>query len=160
MQMQMPIFPENTKMINSSVGFFKKDEFVYYLHNGSPIYCHEQGQLNSYRYILANLVTTKLCTIADLSRALGIQVKNIQRYKKALEENGTEWFFSREDTRGQCYKLTDDKLLKSQNFLNDGYSQKQAAKEIGVSEGAIRYHLRKGALKKSSNATTITRQHA
>lgn len=30
----MPIFPENTKMINSTVGFFTKDDFAYYLHKG------------------------------------------------------------------------------------------------------------------------------
>ena len=146
--MQLPIFPENTRMINSSIGFFKKDNFVYYLHNGSPIYCHAQDQLNSYRYILANLVTTGLCTSAELSRALGVHVKNIQRYKKALEENGTSWFFNREDNRGQCHKFTEDKLATAQELLNKGISQKRTARQIEVSEGAIRYHLRNGALKK------------
>ena len=151
--MQLPIFPENTKMINSSVGFFAKDDFVFYLHNGSPVYCHSKDDLNTYRYIMANLTTTGLCTIAELSRALGVQVKNIQRYKKALEEKGTSWFFNREDDRGQCHKMKEEKLQAAQNLLNEGYSQKGTAKQLGVSEGAIRYHLRRETLKKNSNAT-------
>lgn len=151
--MQLPIFPENTKLINSSVGFFAKDDFIFYLHNGSPVYCHGKDDLNTYRYIMANLIITGLCTTSELSQALGVQVKNLQRYKKALKEKGTEWFFNREENRGQCYKFKEATLTQAQNLLNEGYSQKGTAKQLGVSEGAIRYHLRSGALKKSSNAT-------
>jgi transposase len=103
---------------------------------------------------MANLVITGLCTISELSHALGVQIKNIQRYKKALEEKGAQWFFNREDNRGQCYKFKEDKLKEAQSLLNEGYSQKGTAKQLGVSEGAIRYHLRSGTLKKSSHATT------
>jgi len=149
MQMQLPIFPESTKMINSSVGFFTKDDFVYYLHNGSPVFCHSKDQLNSYRFILANLTKTGLCSCTELSTALGINVKNVQRYKQALEAHGPDWFFNREDNRGQCYKFTEDKLQEAQDLLNDGYSQKRVATHLGVSEGAVRYHLRNGRLKKN-----------
>jgi transposase len=148
MQMQLPFFPEQTKLINSSVGFFSKDDFVYYLHNGSPVYCHSKVDLNTYRYTMANLVTTGLCTITELSLALGVNSKNIQRYKKALDENGPSWFFNREDNRGQCHKLNEEKIVQAQKLLDEDYSQKGTAKRLGVSEGAIRYHLRGGTLKK------------
>ena len=65
------------QLINSSVGFFEKDSFVYYLHNGSPIYCHDKNDLNSYRFIVANLITTNLCTATELSRALGVSNRNM-----------------------------------------------------------------------------------
>ena len=108
--MQLPISPENTKMINAMDGFFTKEDFVYYLHKGYPIYCHSKEDINTYRYVLANLVITQLCTSTEISRALGIHLKNVQRYMKALEENGTTWFFNREDNRGQCHKLTEDRM--------------------------------------------------
>lgn len=154
--MQLPIYPENTKLINCSLGFFLLDNFVYYLHNGSPIYCHDKDDLNTYRYILATLVTTNLCTISELSQGLGIHSKNIQRYKKALKEKGTQWFFNREDNRGQCHKMKEAQLQQAQGLLDTGMSQKRTAQELGVSEGAIRYHLRSGTLKKNSNTTTST----
>ncbi|MDN5307369.1 MAG: hypothetical protein PWP16_732, partial [Eubacteriaceae bacterium] len=56
MQTQLPFFPSTTKLVNSSVGIYEHDEFVYYLHNGNPIYCHGLNDKNSYRFILGNLV--------------------------------------------------------------------------------------------------------
>ncbi|MBP9512518.1 MAG: hypothetical protein KBF06_08545 [Bacteroidales bacterium] len=43
MQLPLPFFPTDTRMINSNVGVFSKDEFVYFLFNGSPIYCSLWG---------------------------------------------------------------------------------------------------------------------
>src|SRR5450759_4248674 len=68
MQLQLAIFPERTKLINSSIGFYAKDDFVYYLHNGSPIFCHAKEDRNSYRYILANLVVNNICTCSEISK--------------------------------------------------------------------------------------------
>lgn len=149
--MQMPIFPESTKLINSSVGFFKKDDLIYYLHNGSPIFCHHVDSTNNYRYILANLVESKLCQASEISKALGVSQRNIERYAQKLRQQGIESFFNQEDHRGQCYKMTEGALIQAQQLLNQGNSQLKAAKTLGVSESCIRYHLRSGNLKKNTN---------
>ncbi len=148
MQMQLPIFPQSTKLINSSVGIFEKDDFVYYLHNGSPIYCHEKNDLNSYRYITANLVVTKLCSPSDIANAIGVSNRNIQRYAKTLREKGTDWFFQREEKRGDAHKLTDEKLQDAQKMIDNFYSVVDVARLLGVTEGALRYHIKKGNIKK------------
>ncbi len=148
MQMQLPIFPSTTKLINSNVGFFEKDDFVYYLHNGSPIYCHANHDLNSYRYITANLVATKLCKPSELATALGVSSRNIQRYAKTLREKGTDWFFSREEKRGDAHKLTDDMLKEAESLISKFYSVVDVARLLGVTEGALRYHIKKGTIKK------------
>ncbi|MFW5781447.1 MAG: helix-turn-helix domain-containing protein [Bacteroidota bacterium] len=146
--MQMPIFPEETKLINASVGVYQKDGFVYYLHNGSPVHCHAKDDFNSYRYILASLVNNGLCKTSELNKTLGIPMKNAQRYAKTLRDKGTDWFFNRDDQRGQCYKFTSEKQEQAQNLLNQDYSAYRVAKETGLSESTIRYHLRSGTLKK------------
>lgn len=148
MQMQLPIFPRSTKLINSSIGFFEKDDMVYYLHNGSPIYCHSNHDLNSYRYITANLVVTNLCTPSEIAKALGVSNRNIQRYAKTLREKGTDWFFNREEKRGDAHKLTTDMLKEAQNLIDKFYSVVDVAKLLGVTEGALRYHIKKGNIKK------------
>jgi predicted transcriptional regulator len=148
MQMQLPIFPQTTKLINSNVGLFERDDFVYYLHNGSPIYCHEKNDLNSYRFIIANLVVTGLCSPIDLARALGVSNRNMQRYAKTLREKGTDWFFNKEEKRGDAHKLTDEMLGEAQKLISKFYSVCDVAKLLGVTEGAIRYHIKKGAIKK------------
>lgn len=148
MQMQLPIFPENTKLINSSVGFFKKGELIYYLHNGSPIFCHHVDNTNNYRYILGNLVESKLCTPSEISNALGISKRNVERYAKKLKEEGMESFFNQTDGRGECYKMTESVMQQAQQMLDEGKSQLKTAKTLGVSESCIRYHLTSGNLKK------------
>ena len=146
--MQLPIFPSTTRLINDSVGVFEKDEFVYYLHNGSPIFCHSKNDLNNYRYITGNLVNTGLCTPIEVSRALGVSSRNIQRYAKALREKGSDWFFNRRDNRGCCHKVTDEIISQAQQMIDDYYSVSDVAKLLGVTEGALRYHIKKGTIKK------------
>jgi hypothetical protein len=65
MQMQLPIFPASTKLVNSNVGIFEKDDFIYYLHNGSPIFCHDENDLNSYKII-------KMKKIVKVTDILGV----------------------------------------------------------------------------------------
>lgn len=148
MQMQLPIFPQTTKLINSSIGIFEKDSFVYYLHNGSPIFCHDKNDLNSYRFIVANLITTNLCTPTELSHALGVSNRNMQRYAQTLRVKSAKWFFDRPDKQNDAHKLTPDKLLEAQGLLDQSISVLSVAKQLGVSEGAIRYHLKQGNIKK------------
>ncbi len=148
MQMQLPIFPSSTKLINSSVGIFEKEDIVYYLHNGSPIHCHDRNDLNSYRYITAELVVSGLCRPIEIAKTLGVSNRNIQRYAKALREKGANWFFNREENRGRAHKVTDEVLTDAQQMINDFYSVADVARLLKVTEGALRYHIKKGNIKK------------
>jgi transposase len=150
MQTQLPLFSPETKLINMTLGYMEHDGFRYYLHNGNPIYCHALSDKNSYRFILGNLVTNELCTITELTEALGEHRKNIERYAKTFREKGTSYFFSRKETRGQCYKLTESLCSEIQSCLDEGKSVYSIAKAYNVSEAAIRYHIKKGRLKKKN----------
>jgi len=66
MQIQLPFFPASVKHFNPHVGVFRQDDFVYYMHNGSPLFCHDTNDRNSYRYITGNLVEIKLCNAAQV----------------------------------------------------------------------------------------------
>ena len=148
MQMQLPIFPSSTKMLSATWGVFEKDNFVYYLHNGSPVHTHEKNDINTYRYVTASLIVNHSCRASALSKVFGVGVRNFERYAKRLREDGAEAFFTPKDRRGQCHKMTPDKLKNAQQYLNQGYSQMRTAKEINVNEASIRYHIKKGTLKK------------
>lgn len=149
MQMQLPIFPDDTKLVNACLGFRKADDFVYYLHNGSPIFCHQKDDINSYRYITANLVDNGLCKCSELADALGVSRRNIERYTKHLREKGSDWFLKRPERRGGAYKITDEMMEKAEKLINDFYSVSDVARMLGVSEGALRYHIKKGTIKKN-----------
>lgn len=146
--MQLPVFPKETRLINATVGVFEKDNYVYYLHNGSPVFCHQKEDLNNYRYVVANLVETGLCKCSEIAQALGVSNRNIQRYHKSLREKGSEWFFARQEHRGSCYKLNEELMAKAQELIDAFYSVADVARLLGVTEGALRYHIRKGTIKK------------
>lgn len=148
MQMQLPIFPKETKLINACVGVFEREDFVYYLHNGSPVFCHQKNDLQNYRYITANLVVTGLCRCSEVAQALGVSSRNIERYAKALREKGGEHFFNREEKRGSGYKLNEEDLEYAQRMINEFYSVADIARLMGITEGTLRYHIKKGTLKK------------
>lgn len=148
MQMQMPIFTSATRLINPQVGYYETDGMIIYLHNGSPIFSHDKEDMNVYRYIMANLVTTGLCSPSEISRALGVSSRNIQRYAKALREKGSGWFFNRPERRGQCHKLNDEALEQAEDLISKFYTVKDTAMLLGVTEGALRYHIKKGSIKK------------
>lgn len=149
MQTQFSFFPEGTKLINASTGFRISDGMVYYLHNGDPIFCHKTEDKRGRRFILANLIESGLCEAGELSRALGLPHRNVNRYHKKYREQGAASFYEKKfDRRGNCYQLTEDKMQKVQELLNQNYSNVKAAEAVGVSECAIRYHLKKGTLKK------------
>jgi biotin operon repressor len=148
MQTQLPFFPSDTKLINSTVGIRRRDDTVYYLHNGNPIYCHAHDDRNGYRFILANLVVNGLCKICDLCSTLGEGRKNIERYVKSYREQGAGYFFGRKERRGQCYKMTPSKLSAIQSDLDQGMSIYRIALTHEISEAAVSYHIKNGNLKK------------
>jgi len=149
--MQLPIFPSQTQLLSATWGVFQKEDSVYYLHNGSPVYTHHKDDINTYRYVTATLIVQNSCRASDLSRVFGVNARNFQRYAARLRESGADAFFNPVDNRGKCHKMTPDKLAEAQQYLDVGYSQLKTAKVLDVSESAIRYHLRKGTLKKKIN---------
>jgi hypothetical protein len=88
-----------------------------------------------------------------LSTALGVNRKNIERYAKALREKGEDYFFNRKEQRGNCYKITPEKLDAIQSDLDrGGISIYRIALNHHISEGAVNYHIKNGKLKKNYRA--------
>jgi transposase len=114
---------------------------------------------NGYRFILGNLVVQGLCSITELSEALGEHRKNVERYAKTFRDKGASYFFSRKETRGQCYKVTEEKLGFIQEKLDLGYSQNRISKMYDISPSAIRYHIKKGNIKKNVSHQTHQLNH-
>ncbi len=148
MQMNLPLFPSETMLINNVVGVEERDDFVYYFHNGAPVFCHLKSDLNGYRYITANLVVTGLCKPIEISKVFGVSSRNIQRYAKSLREKGSDWFFNRDNNRGSCHKLSTETLKEAERLISEFYSVSDVGRLLGVTEGALRYHIKKGTIKK------------
>jgi hypothetical protein len=117
MQTQLPLFSGDTILINMTLGYMEQEDFRYYVHNGNPIYCHAIEDKNSYRFIIGNLITHQLCSITELTEALGEHRKNIERYAKTFREKGTSHNISEAAIRYHLNKGT----LKKLNTLSGSH---------------------------------------
>lgn len=152
MQIQLPFFPETVRLFNPHVGVFRHDGFVYYMHNGSYLFCHSVNDRTSYRYITANLVQTNLCSPSEIARVFGVSARSIQLNAKALREKGPSWFFNRVETRGKCYKFDREKFAEAQGMIDSGKSLSETARRLEVSDSALRYQIQNGKLKKNQSS--------
>ncbi len=107
MQMQLPLFPSETKLLSDSWGVFEKDDFVYYLHNGSPVHIHHKDDIKTYRYVTATLIVNHSCSAKRLSEVFGVGTFNFNRYAKLFRDKGADAFFGKDQRRGRRHELTD-----------------------------------------------------
>src|SRR5215210_8807627 len=105
MQLQLPIFPIDCKMISSSVGVCEKDDIVQYLVNGLPVYSHGKEDLQSFRYFTSNLICQGLCRQTDVERCFCVSPDSVRRSVKKLRTEGAQAFFSSENRHGHSHKI-------------------------------------------------------
>jgi len=148
MQLLLPIFPGEAKLITPTLGVFAQDGIVNYLHCGIPIYSHAAEDVNSFRYISSNFVLQGLCKKVEISRCFGVSYDSVKRNVRRLAEQGERAFFGDDHRSGHCYKLVPAVLDRMQRQLDAGVSNSEIARLEGVTEGAVRYAIKQGKLKK------------
>lgn len=95
------------------------------------------------------LCATHIVKPAQLAKALGVNRSTVCR-NKAIYEKGGPLALMTDKANRSAYKLDRQKLQKAQSLLDKGINQNKIAAQVGVSEGCIRYALRKGALVKKN----------
>ena len=150
MQLFLPLFPRETKMISSCLGVYENDGIVQYIANGLPVYSHVSEDLQSFRFITSNFINQGLCKATEVARCFGISIDTVNRYLSKLRTEGEVAFFSKEKRKGYCHKIRGKVLTDIQKRLDEGDSVNSIAKGEGLSEGSIRYALKQGYLKKNS----------
>jgi DNA-binding NarL/FixJ family response regulator len=151
MQLQLPIFPEGTHMISDRLGFYVKDNIVQYIINGLPAYAHSKSDHSSFRFITSNFIDMGLCTQAEVQRAFHVSITNVGRAYKLFKAKGSEGFFGADKRHGNAHKILGERKERIQKKLDEGKSISSIAREEGIAEGGIRYHIKQGSLKKTPN---------
>lgn len=149
MQLLLPIFPPEFTLISPTLGFEEKDNFVYYFHSGMPIYTHSKSNLQSFRFITSNFVVHRMCTRRDIADAFKISYDSVKKNVITYKQGGENAFFGKDSRHGHSYKLVGKTLERTQSKLDKGQSILSIAKEEGITEGAIRAAIKRGALKKN-----------
>jgi len=149
MQLQLPIFPAECKMISSTTGVYEKDGIVQYIVNGLPVYAHGKEDMQAFRFFTSNLIQQGRCKQTEIVRCFCVSEDSVMRNLKKFREQGEQAFFSPDNRYGHCHKIRGEVLERIQKKLDNGQSVNSIAKQEKLTEGAIRYTIRQGYLKKN-----------
>jgi len=149
MQTILPIYPVSTVFINSSLGVYHKDGIVTYISNALPIYSHASSDYKTFRFITAKLVLLGRCSQKEISDCFCVSYDSVKRSVRRLKKTGDGGFFTEENRHGNAYKLTPERLERIQQALDAGKSNTAIAQMEDISEGSVRYAIKKGMLKKT-----------
>lgn len=150
-QLLLPIFPHGTELLTPTLGVFQKDDFVYYIHGGVPVFSHAVTDLKQFRYTTSHLLVKGLCQNVDIVRVFHVSVDSVRRWKQKLSEQGEAAFFGTRLPHNSSHKLLPAVLEQIQHQLDAGKSVNSIAKKAKISEGSIRYAIKQGRLKKTLN---------
>jgi hypothetical protein len=148
MQLLLPIFPPDTKLINANVGVYEHDGIVQYLINGLPVYAHAKDDTDAFRFITSNFIHQGLCRKVDIERAFAVSEDSVSRAYRKFVEKGEAGFFGPDARHGRAHKIVGERRDRIQAKLDTGQSVYSIAKEEGVRESGIRYAIKQGYVKK------------
>lgn len=149
MQLQLPLYPKEAKLISQSLGVYEHDDIVQYIVNGLPVYSHDKEDINAFRFITSNFINQGICRKVEVQRCFGVSEDSVHRYYKKFKEQGEMGFFGDDARKGKAHKICGSRRQRIQTKLDKPQSVNSIAKEEGVRESAIRYQIKMGYLKKS-----------
>jgi len=135
-------------MISDKIGVHEENDIVQYIVNGLPVYAHGKDDLQAFRCVTRNLINLNLCRQADIVNGFHVSVDTVGRHLRKFCEQGEVAFFSADNRHGTCHKIRGGLQQRVQKKLSVGQSVNSIAKEEGLTEGAIRYAIKQGYLKK------------
>jgi hypothetical protein len=152
MQLHLPLFPKEARLVNDHLGIYEHDGLVQYIVNGLPVYCHSKEDINAFRFITSNFIHQGICRKVDIERFFEVSEDSVWRYYKKFVEKGEPGFFGDDARHGTAHKIVGERRERIQKKLSKGQSVNSIAKEEGLRESAIRYAIKQGYLKKTLNS--------
>lgn len=146
-QLFFPFFPSGMTLINSDIGFEKRDGKVFYFCGNMPIFSHEENDQASFRLFTSQLYVNGNATQAEIVKAFGVSAQSVKRSVKLYRENGTAGFFAQREKRGPSVLLP-DVLSEIQNRLDQGTDTGTIAIELGLKKNTLQKAILDGRLHK------------
>ncbi len=146
-QLQLPIFPEGSTLINQNLGFVKKDETVTYIYGSLPIFSHDVDDMQTFRMFTSQLYINGNASQVEICRAFGVSKISVKRSVKLYREKGSAGFFAEPNRRGSAV-LTPPVLEKIQGLLDIGRSIPEIAGELSLKADTLRKAVQAGKLHK------------
>ena len=135
-------------MVSSRLAILVDDERLVAYSAADPIYTCRLDDADGMRLAAGMLSHLRLAPDTALAEALGMNRETVRRHRKRFEQGGVEGVRGRTGGPRAPWKLTEAVRVRAQCCLNQGWSIHRAAREVGLTEGALRYAIRQGRLRR------------
>ncbi|GAH53004.1 unnamed protein product, partial [marine sediment metagenome] len=143
-----PVFPPDSKYINSKIAFKIINDTIYYFNGEMPIYHHHKDDYQSFRYITSQIVDLGIAKQMEIVRTFKVSKESVKRWVKTYREQGGNGFFNTRNGKKKGNVLTDDILGKIQSELNLGKLPKVIGNEFKIKPDTIKKAISDGRLTK------------
>ena len=153
-QGHLPAPPQGAEEINTVVAILREQGQVAYFASGVPVFVHAENDAVGQRVAAAQLVELGLARQDEISDALGIHRSTLYRQRRKLNREGVLGVVDIKRGPHGPHRLSPERRERVVQLLAQGRSIRQAAREVGVTEGAIRHARRRGELPGAEKKTT------
>ncbi len=145
-QVQLPVFPDGTTLINSDLGCVRKGQQILYVNGHLPVFTHEVDDLASFRLITTQLIVNGTATQSQIVRAFGVPLRTVKRYCQKYHREGAAGFY-KPAARRKGHRLTPERLTEVQAMLDQGQTPPQISRETGLLSSTVHKAIDDGRLK-------------
>jgi transposase len=143
-QFHVPVPPEGAEEINAVVARVRERGQVAYFASGVPVFVHADDDPVGQRIAAGQLMALGLARQNELSAAFAVNRSTLYRQGRKLATAGVLGVVDGKRGPRGPHRFTPDKRQRVTQWLGEGMSIRQAAQQVGVSEGTIRHALRRG----------------
>ena len=146
-QWHLPVPPEGAEEINAVVARVRERGQVAYFASGVPLFVHAEDDAVGQRVATVQMMALGLARQDELSAALAVNRSTLYRQHRKLKTAGVLGVVDGKRGPRGPHRFTPDKRQRVTQLLGEGVSIRQAAQQVGVTEGTIRHALRQGELR-------------
>lgn len=138
--------PPAARIVSARLAILLDEEQLVVYSAADPIYTCRRDDQDGLRLAAGMLSHLKLADDTAIAEALGINRETVRRNRNLLSKGGVAAIQSQKTGPKAAFKLTEELRALAQRYINEGWSIRRTARELGLSEGALRYASRQGKL--------------
>ncbi|MBK7238201.1 MAG: helix-turn-helix domain-containing protein [Sterolibacteriaceae bacterium] len=145
-QTHLPVQPTGAEEINAVLAIVRNNGQVAYVAYGIPVFTHAESDAVGQRLAAVQMMELGLARREDLSGALHLDRSTLTRHSRKVRTEGVLGVVQNKRGPKGAHRFTAEKRARAAQLLDQGSSIRQAAGQVGVTEGTIRRTLRRGEL--------------
>jgi len=98
-QATLPLFTSDMTIINQHIGVQKRDGKVYYFNGCLPFFHHRDGDRDSFKNVVCQMLSNGNASRAEISRSFHIPARSISRWMETFTEEGEGCFYRKKKLR-------------------------------------------------------------